>query len=74
VRVQGVLVVEQVGRYPVKSLRGEQAETSWADEHGLLGDRVWAVQDSDGKPTSAQKERAIARVTHRHRIRPLPAT
>jgi uncharacterized protein len=42
------LVVEQIWRYPIKSMGGEQLHESFADESGLRGDRVWAVQDDTG--------------------------
>jgi uncharacterized protein YcbX len=57
VSAAGGLVVEQVWRYPVKSMGGESVETSWADECGLLGDRLWAVQDGDGKLGSGKHTR-----------------
>lgn len=56
------LVVEQVWRYPVKSLGGEPVEASWADGRGLLGDRVWAVQDGDGKLGSGKNTRRFKRM------------
>jgi uncharacterized protein len=57
------LVVEQVWRYPVKSLGGERVEVSWADVRGLLGDRVWAVQDGGGKLGSGKNTRRFKRMT-----------
>jgi uncharacterized protein YcbX len=60
---RGGLVVEQVWRYPVKSLGGERVEASWADARGLLGDRVWAVQDDDGKLGSGKNTRRFKRMT-----------
>ena len=32
-------------RYPVKSMQGEQLEATDVDEHGLVGDRRWALLD-----------------------------
>ena len=40
-------VVEEIWRYPVKSLRGERLRESRIDERGVLGDRLWAVLDPD---------------------------
>ena len=57
------LVVEQVWRYPVKSLGGERVEVSWADARGMLGDRMWAVQDDDGKLGSGKNTRRFKRMT-----------
>ncbi len=55
--------MEQVWRYPVKSLGGERVEASWVDARGLLGDRVWAVQDDDGKLGSGKSTRRFRRMT-----------
>jgi uncharacterized protein len=55
--------VEQAWRYPVKSLGGEQVEASWADDRGLRGDRMWAVQDGDGKLGSGKNTRRFRRMT-----------
>ena len=54
-------VVAQAWRYPVKSLGGEQVAVCWADERGLAGDRVWAVQDRDGKLGSGKNSRRFRR-------------
>lgn len=56
------LMVEQVWRYPVKSVGGERIGASWADDGGLLGDRVWAVQDHDGKLGSGKNTRRFRRM------------
>jgi hypothetical protein len=43
-------VVEELWRYPVKSMLGEQLTTAEVTESGLLGDRAYALRDvSDGK-------------------------
>lgn len=60
------LVVEQIWRYPVKSLRGESVESSIVDARGLLGDRLWAVRDHAGKLGSGKN-------TNRFRRFPGPA-
>jgi uncharacterized protein len=49
VNAAGGFVIQQVWRYPVKSLGGQRVAASMADERGLLGDRLWAVRDEDGK-------------------------
>jgi uncharacterized protein YcbX len=40
-------VIEEIWRYPVKSLRGERLRESLVDRRGLLGDRLWAVRDPE---------------------------
>ena len=45
-------------RYPVKSMMGEELNAVEITEHGLLGDRAYAVVDaSDGKVASAKNPR-----------------
>jgi uncharacterized protein YcbX len=56
------VVVAQIWRYPIKSMGGEQLELSLADEHGLRGDRVWAVQDDAGKLGSGKDSRRFTRI------------
>jgi uncharacterized protein len=55
-------VVEQIWRYPVKSMGGEQLEVSFADDHGLRGDRLWAVQDDNGKLGSGKSSSRFTRL------------
>src|SRR5882724_1548721 len=50
--------VVSLWRYPVKSMMGEELNTSQVRDHGLLGDRVYALLDSsDGKVASAKNPR-----------------
>lgn len=52
-----------IGRYPVKSLVGEQNLTSAViDSRGMRGDRLWAVHDSDGKPGSGKNTSRFRRM------------
>lgn len=55
-------VVEQIWRYPVKSIGGERIEFTRAGGDGVEGDRVWAVQDSAGKLGSGKNSRRFTRV------------
>jgi uncharacterized protein YcbX len=51
-------VVEQLWRYPVKSMLGEQLIATDVTEKGLLGDRAYALRDtSDGKIATAKNPR-----------------
>jgi uncharacterized protein YcbX len=54
--------VDQLWRYPVKSIGGEQVAASIVDSRGLLGDRLWAVQDADGKLGSGKDSRRFGRM------------
>ena len=57
-----MVVVEKVWRYPVKSIGGERLETVSVDKDGVLGDRVWAVQDGDGRLGSGKNSRRFTRI------------
>lgn len=54
-------VVEQIWRYPIKSLRGEMVDSSIVDARGLLGDRLWAVRDGEGKLGSGKNSNRFRR-------------
>jgi uncharacterized protein YcbX len=55
-------VVEQIWRYPIKSIGGERIDQSFADHQGILGDRVWAVQDDAGKLGSGKNSTRFTRL------------
>lgn len=47
--------VVSIWRYPVKSMLGEELNSSYVTEHGLIGDRVYALIDEEtGKVVSAK--------------------
>jgi MOSC domain-containing protein len=49
--------VSELWRYPVKSFRGEQLEEIRLDGRGVVGDRVFAVRDANGKFGSGKTTR-----------------
>src|SRR5215470_17326628 len=50
--------VVSLWRYPVKSMMGEELEIAQVRDHGLLGDRAYALLDSsDGKVATAKNPR-----------------
>jgi uncharacterized protein YcbX len=50
--------VASLWRYPVKSMMGEELEIAQVRDHGLLGDRAYALLDgSDGKVATAKNPR-----------------
>jgi uncharacterized protein YcbX len=55
-------VVLQIWRYPIKSMGGEQINASFVDDHGLRGDRKYAVQDDNGKLGSGKNSRRFTRI------------
>jgi uncharacterized protein YcbX len=53
-----IVVVEELRRYPVKSMIGEQLTATEVTARGLLGDRAYALRDiSDGKIATAKNPR-----------------
>ena len=50
--------IASLWRYPVKSMLGEALQTAQVGEHGLLGDRAYALVDrADGKVATAKNPR-----------------
>ena len=55
--------VDQLWRFPVKSMQGESVEEVEVRDDGVVGDRAWALIDaSDGKVVSAKNPRKWRRV------------
>ncbi|MGC5020075.1 MOSC domain-containing protein [Micromonospora sp. DT47] len=52
----------EIRRYPIKSLLGEQLPAAELDQRGLVGDRLWAVRDVDGKLGSGKNTRRFRRM------------
>lgn len=51
-----------LSRYPVKSVVGEDLDRVFVDRRGLLGDRLWAVRDTDGKLGSGKSTRRFRKM------------
>lgn len=48
--------IDELWRYPVKSMRGTTVNEIFITEHGALGDRAWALRDVEsGRIASAKK-------------------
>lgn len=55
--------VQQLWRFPVKSMQGEPVGSFEISERGVVGDRAWALLDAaDGKVVSAKNPRKWKRV------------
>lgn len=54
--------VVELHRHPVKSLTGERVEQLGIDSRGVVGDRLWAVTDPDGKLGSGKSSRRFRRM------------
>lgn len=54
-------VVQEIRRYPVKSMAGESLTSAELDSRGLTGDRWYAVVDDDAKLASGKHSRRFRR-------------
>jgi uncharacterized protein len=54
--------VAEIRRYPIKSMLGEVVPAAEVGERGLVGDRLWAVRDPDGKFGSGKNTRRFRRM------------
>lgn len=65
--------VESVWRYPVKSMMGDGFSSLPVDEHGVVGDRGWAVRDEKrGGIRGAKKIGGLMRLHARYLVEPEP--
>ncbi|MGW6984227.1 MOSC domain-containing protein [Streptomyces sp. NPDC054932] len=55
-------VTERIWRYPIKSTGGELLHSAEVDERGLVGDRLYAVRDAEGKFGSGKNTRRFRRM------------
>lgn len=60
--MSSVGTVETLWRYPVKSMGGEELTQAPVDTRGILGDRLYAVRDRDGKLGSGKNTRRFRRM------------
>jgi uncharacterized protein YcbX len=66
-----VAVVSEIRRYPVKSMAGETLDAVDLAEHGLPGDRAWAVRDEvRGGIRGAKKIAALMELSSRYAKEP----
>lgn len=54
--------VSELWRYPIKSLLGERLQEAHVDERGIVGDRLFAVTDRNGKIGSGKATRRFRRL------------
>lgn len=55
---EAIGTVSAINRYPVKSMQGESPASVELDENGIVGDRTWALRDTEtGKLVSAKRPR-----------------
>jgi uncharacterized protein YcbX len=51
------ITVSELWRYPISAVGGERLDAIDVNEGGVLGDRRWAIVDSDGNPAWPDKEK-----------------
>lgn len=56
-------MIERLWRYPVKSTGGERLRSVRVDRRGLVGDRLYAVRDAEGRFGSGKNTRRFRRMT-----------
>lgn len=62
-RVEKIGVVSEIGRFPVKSLRGETLESAEITTRGMTGDRLWAFRDEKrGELASAKHNPGLLQI------------
>ncbi len=49
--------VKEINRFPVKSILGESLSSALVDSRGILGDRLWAIKNENGKFGSGKTTR-----------------
>ncbi|WP_338930677.1 MOSC N-terminal beta barrel domain-containing protein [Streptomyces netropsis] len=54
--------IERIWRYPIKSTGGELLDEAAVDARGLVGDRLYAVRDAEGKFGSGKNTRRFRRM------------
>ena len=54
--------IQQLWRYPVKSLLGERCTTVDVGTNGVSGDRIYAIRDADGKFGSGKNTRRMRKI------------
>ncbi|MFJ3727339.1 MOSC domain-containing protein [Streptomyces sp. NPDC090045] len=59
---ENVGVTERLWRYPIKSTGGELLRRVRVDERGLVGDRLYAVRDAEGRFGSGKNTRRFRRM------------
>jgi MOSC domain-containing protein len=55
-------LIAALWRYPVKSMRGEALQSLVVDERGAIGDRYFALKDSDGRLGSGKTTKRFRQI------------
>ena len=49
--------IKEINRFPVKSILGESLSSAIVNHRGVLGDRLWAIKNENGKFGSGKTTR-----------------
>jgi uncharacterized protein YcbX len=65
-------VVQDLFRYPVKSMRGERLSAVDIGMHGVIGDRAYALREANGRVVTAKKWANMLAFSARYEAPPAP--
>ena len=65
-------VVQELFRYPVKSMLGERLSEFEVADNGVIGDRAWGLREANGRIASAKKWAEPVRVPRAYESPPSP--
>jgi len=67
-------VVQDLFRYPVKSMRGERLSAVDIGVQGIIGDRAYALRETNGRVVTAKKWPNMLEFSARYDTPPVPGT
>src|SRR6478672_3204497 len=65
-------VVKELFRYPVKSMRGERLREADIGVQGVIGDRAYALRETNGRVVTAKKWANMLEFCARYEVSPRP--
>ena len=65
-------LVQDLFRYPVKSMRGERLSAVDIGVHGIIGDRAYALRETNGRVVTAKKWANMLEFSARYDAPPVP--
>jgi uncharacterized protein YcbX len=69
---QPIGMVKDLFRYPVKSMQGERLNAVEIREHGVIGDRAYALREANGRVMTAKKWPHLLEFSARYAAPPTP--
>src|SRR5262249_51600784 len=65
-------VVKELFRYPVKSMQGERLRAVELGTQGVIGDRAYALRETNGRVVTAKKWANLLEFSARYEAPPIP--